>query len=212
VSLDNQRLREDLARKSKSLQDALTALAVAMETASFRPAPVTTTHETILVGSASTVSGRDLASLQNICNRLSETIKEKDDLIGVLRKQCIGLGKRVIELEAGTLPDFSEKGLAAAEEAEATERQKGTAAEAAEKEERQQEENARRRRSTHATSTPAPLHPGASPSSATSFSSDPPLPVHSPLSPALHQPDAYPLGVSQKISIPCGYSWDSWIL
>lgn len=118
---DNQRLREDLARKSKSLQDALTALGVAMETQSFRPAPTVGAPTILIVPSSTTGGGRvDLGSLHLLCNRLSETISEKDNMISVLRKQCVGLGKRVIELEAGTLPDFSEKGIQARkDEAEA---------------------------------------------------------------------------------------------
>lgn len=99
LSVENRRLREDLARKSKSLQDALTALTLQMESAS---SPTVVSHETVVLAPASiaSVGGRDLAALQTICNRLSETIKEKDDMVGVLRRQCAGLGRRVMELEA----------------------------------------------------------------------------------------------------------------
>lgn len=137
---ENQRLREDLARKSKSLQDALTALAVAMEA----PPPGANASGSGGMGSGSFPSGSssgggggggssggggggggetiivaapihsqkpsaaNLSALQVLCTRLSEACAEKEAQISVLKKQCLGLGKRVIELEAGVLPDFSE--------------------------------------------------------------------------------------------------------
>jgi len=134
---ENQRLREDLARKSKSLQDALTALAVAMEA----PPPGSAASgsagmgsfssssnsggsgtgssggggggggETIIVAApihSQKPSAGNLSALQVLCTRLSEACAEKEAQISVLKKQCMGLGKRVIELEAGVLPDFSE--------------------------------------------------------------------------------------------------------
>ena len=175
---ENQCLREDLVRKSKSLQDSLAALAVAMETQSFRPPPTQPVIEqqTILVGSSSSsVSGRDLANLQLLCNRLSETIKEKDDMIGVLRKQCVGLGKRVIELEAGQLPDFSE---AAHEQQQQQQQEDDKAKEKARQQEQQRSQedkmsssNDAQRRNSHQANEPASSTQSSSAVTASSLSS-----------------------------------------
>jgi len=147
MAQDNQRLREDLARKSKSLQDALTALAVAMEappaagssagsSSSAASSGARTPHapETIIVAAPSSsmkVSGKDFASLQLLCTRLSEACAEKDHQLGVLKKQCVGLGKRVIELEAGTMPDFSDEAVEQRLQQQEAERQKRADEEAA---------------------------------------------------------------------------------
>ena len=111
----NQRLREDLVRKTKSLQDALEALSNAASSVSAASAASFGSHthshtDTIVVSAKSgSMSGRDLVSLQTLCNRLSETCVEQSAQVAVLKKQCLGLGKRVIELEAGTIPDFSDR-------------------------------------------------------------------------------------------------------
>jgi hypothetical protein len=109
LASENDRMREELVRKSRSLADALEALGVYMAADMEQPhstvamPPPPSPSELVASDSKTSVNETQLMqqneTLQGLANKLSIDINEKDDIVSNLRRSNQMLGKQVIQLK-----------------------------------------------------------------------------------------------------------------